>query len=527
MSDTAPAVRRLGALEPGAMGDDALRAGGGPPPSGPPPASLSRQAGVVIVGRALALLFAFVVPVVLVRVMSKEDYGIYREAMFVFSTAMPILQFGLIQSLYYFFPRREKERAPVVTQTLVLLAGTGLVFAVGLIVARVWVARYFGQPAMADLMLWVAPFTALMVVSSTIEVLTIVEQNVRLTFWVVIGSEGLRSLLVVVAAVLTHEVGAMMAALTVFSFARTIFVYVHCRAERLWSPRAMNRALLIEQLAYSLPFGLAATVVTMLSSVDRFYVSRFFDSETFAVYSVGSLQLPIVAVVFTSATSVLLGRMSELQKEGRLADMLALWRNATRKMSLVSIPVTVIFAVLAPDFVIGLFTPRYAEATPIFIAFLLLIPRQAVPYGAVTRAFGLTRYILYVCLIALGVTVAVAYIFVKIVPLGLLGPAIAVVAGSWVVAEAQIAKTRHLLKVPYVRLFPWADLGRMTGLALALGLGFWLARFEVVASPIVVFVVGCSLYMALYYALAAWFGIIRRDEVTAAWDMVKRVGGFG
>jgi O-antigen/teichoic acid export membrane protein len=489
------------------------------------PASLSGQAGVIIVGRALAFFFAFGVPVVLVRIVSKESYGIYREALFVYSTAVPILQFGLTQSLFYFFPRWVGERAALVTQTLALLAASGLVFAVALVLARGWVADYFGQPAMADHMFWVAPFTALMVVSSTIEVLTIVEQNVKLTFWVIIGSEGLRSLLVVVAGLLTRDVGMMLAALTIFSFARTLFVYVHCRAEGLWRWRGMSLGLLKEQLAYSVPFGLAGTVVTILSSVDRFYVSRFFDSEAFAVYSVGCFQLPIVTVVFTSATSVLLGRMAELQKGGRLAEMLALWRSATRKMSLVSIPVTVVFAVLAREFIVGLFTAEYAEATPIFIAFLLLIPRQAVPYGAVTRAFGLTRFILYACLVALGVAVGLAYFFVRIVPLGLLGPAIAVVAGTWVVAEAQIAKTRELLQVPYARLFPWGDLARMTGLALGLGLVLAIAHARVTAPPIIVLAVGSTLYMAVYYAFAIRLGLIRRDELAEAWAMLKRAGG--
>lgn len=526
MKDALPAAPPLGAAD-GAPG----AAAGAAPPAGAAaaaataPASLSRQAGVVILGRALAFGFAFAVPVVLVRIVSKEDYGIYRESLFVFSTAVPILQFGLTQSLFYFFPRREGERAALVSQTLGLLAVIGFVFAVALVLARGLVADYFGQPALAAHMLWVGPFTALMVVSSTIEVLTIVEQNVRLTFWVIMGSEGLRSLLVIVAGLWTRDVGVMLAGLTLFSFARTIFLCVHCRAERLWDWRRVNLPLLKEQLAYSVPFGLAGTVVTILASVDRFYVSRCFNSEAFAVYSVGCFQLPIVTVVFTSATSVLLGRMAELQKQGRLAEMLALWRSATRKMSLISIPVTVVFAVLANEFVLGLFTPQYADATPIFIAFLLLIPRQAVPYGAVTRAFGLTRFILYVCLVALGIAVVISYILVKIVPLGLLGPAIAVVVGNWVVAEAQIAKTRHLLQVPYARLFPWADLGRMTALALGLGAVLAVVHARVVARPIIVLAVGGTLYMAAYCGLAILLGIIRRAEVAEAWGMLRRAGG--
>lgn len=486
-----------------------------------PAPSLSRQAGVIIVGRALAFVFSFVVPVALVRTISKEDYGIYREAIFIFSTFMPILQFGLTQSLFYFFPRRPAERGILVTQTLAFLAASGLLFAGLLILARRWVALYFGLPVMADYTFWVGPYTALMVVSSAIEVLTIVEQNSALTFWVIMVSEGLRALLVVGVAVLARDVGTMLGALTAFSAARTLYVLVHCRGQALLA-RRWSWSFFRQQLDYAVPFGVAGTIVTVMASVDRLYVSRFFSSEAFAVYSVGCFQLPVVMIVFQSATSVLLGRMAELQKEGRYDEMLALWRSATRKMSLVSIPITIVFAVLAREFIVGLFTADYVEAVPIFIAFLVLIPRQAVPYGAVTRAFGLTRYIMWVCVAALLVAVGLAFLLVR--PLGLLGPAIAVIAGQWIVTEMQVAKTRKLLGVSWARLFPWGDLGRMTALALALAALLALAHARAGGPPVVVLAVGCTLYLAAFYALGARLGLVRRAEIEEARDMLRRLG---
>jgi len=493
------------------------------PPPPPPAESLSRQAGVVILARALAFFFSFVVPVVLVRTITKESYGIYREAIFIFSTFMPILQFGLTQSLFYFYPRRPSERGTLVTQTVLLLAALGLLFAGVLIFARGWVAAYFEQPAMADFAYWIGPYTALMVVSSTIEVLTIVEQNVALTFWVIMGSEGLRALLVVAVAVLTRDVGMMLGALTVFSAARTLYLIVHCRAERLLKLGAMSRTFLREQLAYAVPFGLAGTVVTVLSSVDRFYVTRYFDAEQFAVYSVGCFQLPVVTIVFQSATSVILGRMAELQKEDRLAEMLALWRSAIRKMALVAIPVTVVFAVLAREFIVGLFTAEYREATPIFVAFLALIPRQAIPYGAVTRAFGLTRYIMWVCVIALIVSVALSFLLVR--PLGLLGPALAVIVGTWWVAWAQVIRTRKLLAVSWRRLFPWGELGRISVVSIGLGAVLALLRAGVSGPPIVVLAGGSALYLIAFVALGVRFGMVRQDELREAMMLLRRLGG--
>jgi O-antigen/teichoic acid export membrane protein len=216
--------------------------------------------------------------------------------------------------------------------------------------------------------------------------------------------------------------------------------------------------------------------------------------------------------------------MAELQKDGKLREMLALWRSATRKMSHVSIPVTVVFAVLSREFVVGLFTAQYVEAVPIFIAFLFLIPRQAVPYGSVTRAFGLTRFILWVCVVALAVAVGLTALLVK--PLGMLGAAIGVIVGMWIVAEVQVARTKHLLQVSYRELFPWGDLGRMTALALGLGALLFVGRLAVRGwPPVVVLAVGATLYLAAYYFLAWRFGLLRTEEIAEVQRLIARVFG--
>jgi O-antigen/teichoic acid export membrane protein len=461
---------------------------------------------------------------VLVRSINKDSYGIYRQSLFIYSTFMPILQFGLTQSLYYFFPRDPEGRPGLVTQTHLILAGAGFAFAGVLILARGWVADYFGEPVMADYMFWIGPFVALMVVASTLEVMVIVEQKVRLTFWVIVGSEALRAALVLAAAVLTRDVGRMLAALALFAAARALFLLIHCRAERLLSLAAMDRGSLRQQLSYAIPFGFAGMVVTILTSVDRFYVSRFFDSEAFAVYSIGCFQLPVITIVFTSAISVLLGRMAELQKEGKRSEMQALWRRSNRKMSLVSIPMVIAFAILAREFVVGLFTAEYVGAVPIFITFLALIPRQSIPYGVVTRAFGLTRFIMWLSVVALATAVVLAFLLAR--PLGLQGPAIAVVTGLWIVAGGQVWRTRGLLGVGWRRLFPWGDLARIIALAVGLGLPLAFARERVEGPPIVVLAVGCTVYLAAFYGIGILVGLVERAELDEARGLLHRLRGL-
>ena len=108
---------------------------------------------------------------------------------------------------------------------------------------------------------------------------------------------------------------------------------------------------------------------------------------------------------------------------------------------------------------------------------------------------------------------------------GLLGPALAVVLGMWIVAGAQIGRTRKLLGASWGRIMPWGDLLRMTALAAALGLALAWARLQVQGPPIVVLGVGCLFYMMAFYALGLGLGIVGRAELAEARNLLHRIGG--
>jgi hypothetical protein len=121
--------------------------------------------------------------------------------------------------------------------------------------------------------------------------------------------------------------------------------------------------------------------------------------------------------------------------------------------------------------------------------------------------------------------VALALTFALAPGLGLLGPAIAVIAGQWVVAEAQVHRTAKLFGVRWTDLFPWGDLVRMTALALALGAALHLARQAVAAPPLAVLAAGTLLYFAAFYAAATLVGLIRRAELVDAIGLLRQLGG--
>ena len=91
--------------------------------------SLSDKAIVIVLGNLISSIASLLLPIFLVRLMTKGEYGSYRQIMFLYSTFGFIFLFGIPQSVYYFIPQlsqRKKEEFILQSYTLLFLFGAFL-----------------------------------------------------------------------------------------------------------------------------------------------------------------------------------------------------------------------------------------------------------------------------------------------------------------------------------------------------------------------------------------------------------------
>ena len=90
-------------------------------------ASLSDKAGVLIAANFVKYAVGFAMPMVLVRMLTKHDYGTLQQLQLIGATAAGALVLGLPNSVYYFHRLDDDHsRTALVQQTLALLALSGL-----------------------------------------------------------------------------------------------------------------------------------------------------------------------------------------------------------------------------------------------------------------------------------------------------------------------------------------------------------------------------------------------------------------
>lgn len=97
--------------------------------------SLAVQSVILTGARAAGFVLTFAIPLVLVRIFSQDEFGVYKQVFLISATLVPICNLGLNASLFYFVPRDGGRGQRFVHQALALLSLAGAAAGLALVVA--------------------------------------------------------------------------------------------------------------------------------------------------------------------------------------------------------------------------------------------------------------------------------------------------------------------------------------------------------------------------------------------------------
>jgi O-antigen/teichoic acid export membrane protein len=387
--------------------------------------SFLRRAGPLVLARFASAVVTTVVPLVLARAMPIEEYGTYKQLFLVGATLTAVLAFGVPQSLYYFLPRTERGR-PYIIHVLVLLAGAGAAAAGLVLLATPWIGELFSAPRLRDYRYALAIYAGFFLAASPLEALFTSQGRTGLAALNYLVWDTLRAAAMTVPILLGLGLQATMWSVAGLMVVRTFATWAMSltAATGPWWDRGALRA----QLAYALPFGAAMAISVPQHSLHQWVVSAHFDPTLFAIYTVGCFQLPIVDLLYTPTTEVLMVHVGELERAGRLADAVALFRDAAARLAFVFVPTCAFLIAAAPAFIEAVFGARFLPAVPLFRVSTLAVLFGCFPLDGLLRARGETRAILASYVAKAVITVPLVLLLVE--TMGLIGGVV-----SWLIAE--------------------------------------------------------------------------------------------
>ena len=164
---------------------------------------------------------------------------------------------------------------------------------------------------------------------------------------------------------------------------------------------------------YAAPFGAAMALSIPQQNAHLYMVAGAVAPALYALYRVGCFQLPVVDLLYTPTSEVLMVRLGELDKQGRLEEGVEAFREAAGKLAFVFLPFAAFLFAAAPEFIGALFGAKFLPAVPVFRVSVLGVVLAILPMDGVLRARGHTRAIFLSYLLKAVVTVPLVWVGVK------------------------------------------------------------------------------------------------------------------
>ncbi|MBM3317071.1 MAG: oligosaccharide flippase family protein [Candidatus Eisenbacteria bacterium] len=447
-------------------------------------AKLTTQAGGISLGRGAAVLAGLATVMTLSRLLPPQDYGTYRQVWLIFFTLAPVLELGVPQSVSFFGPQITRERRKTyLAQNGVALLGTGLLTGLCLFSCARPIAQLFGNPDLVAPLRAFALYPAMTMSFNIVEYALITHHRPGTAGWIT-GASAAAQAAITMGGFLGGATLAQIClwlglfALLRWSVAAAAFLFVYRDLRVTWDWSELRG-----QLAFALPMG-AATMVGLLGrQIDKLVISSRFPPELYAVYANGSYDVPLIGILTMSITAVIVPAIVRARARGDLAEVQRLWHGAARRVATLFFPAAVFLFIAAEPFMILLFSAEYAESARPFRIFLLLLPLRIAFYSGFLRALGRTGPIFFSSLGALAISFVLALVLIRVPGLGFLGPAIAIVAGSYWAALYTIRVALRELGWRWRDYFPWRRLAGTMAVALAAGAPALLAGALLSAQP--------------------------------------------
>jgi len=366
------------------------------------------------IGQALNSVIVILVGVVMARVLDKVEVAAYQQTFLAYRSVAPFLALGIGHGIYYFLPTEKLRIRGRVVDSIVVLSGMGLLFAIFILLGgNQLLAQRFENPQVAELLIWMVPYALFMVPASHHAAVLIARDRAALAAvlstvtQLLIGSTT-ALLLVTVQDVEIALIGNVVVSVLTAVCAIVLMIKVTPQDSLAPSPSAISQLV-----TYSFPLGLASMIGVLALSLDRILVSILLEPEVYAAYAFGAREIPLITILLSSLASVL---VVEMRKEVVGRNHLAA-ANLFRKCSTLTIPVLfplgAFFIVNAESFITILYTEEYKDAAIPFAIYSGTVLMRSSYFGPLLAAYGQNWFILWSTILALVVNLVASIFAIK------------------------------------------------------------------------------------------------------------------
>jgi O-antigen/teichoic acid export membrane protein len=468
--------------------------------------------------KTIAFVFNLALPMILVRRLDQAQFGVYKQLFLIIGTAVMVLPLGFAMNAYYFLPREPERQQETVLNILIYCMVMGCLACGAFLVRPVLLDIIFHQPGLTGYARLVGFVILFWIVSQALEIIPIAHGEMKMASAMIVSVQLTRTAIYLAAVLMFGSVRALIWAAVVQGVLQTgvLWWYLQSRFGAFW--RRFDWSLMRNQLSYALPLGMAGILYTVQTDLHSYFVSNRLGAVAFAIYGVGTVQLPLMTMLQEATNAVVIPRVAALQQQNERPEIIQLMARAMRKLAAVYFPAYALLVVVAHEFIGFLFTKQYLASVPVFRINLTLLLLAILLQDPLFRAYAEQRFFLirlriFLCVLLTG------GLWLGTAHFGLLGAISSVVLVTVIEKVVMAVKFGRILGVNRHDFVLLRDIGKLAVAAASAGLAAegvrWLLRD---ARPLVI-LMACGIVFSLAYLGAVWLaGVLTREEK----DLVQR-----
>jgi O-antigen/teichoic acid export membrane protein len=471
---------------------------------------IGRQASLVVVGDGITFAVATVATMILARLMPEDSMGTYRQVVYLTQMAIMVADVGLSVSVYRFWNALDPERRPVYVR-MIVLASLAIAIPPMVLLALLspLLAEAYRNHGLYLALLISAPFPLATIPLSLIRPALISQgYSIRATL-IETGFAFLGILSLVVPIAAGFSLNSALAVWIGVSLLRLVAVPVIFREFLIPGARWWDREILRMVWGYLWPIQLARLPSYFSGYLDKIIMSVYLLPRAFAVYSLGAREIPFVGAIAYSVSGVLLPHLVEDVRTGNVDQVCRRWRTSCLKTAFV----TYFFAGFciwnAPEVMRFLLSSTYEESSVPFRFFAAITYLRVVEYGSIPKAFGRTKSIFMMTLVAAVVLCVVAVVLTP--RLGIAGMALSVVISEAAANTYMLFENRRILARPLREFFPLGHLMILASLSIvSCFAGYWaFSRVISIAASDGFVLLGCKLALLAAVSAGVYFLVLK------------------
>jgi O-antigen/teichoic acid export membrane protein len=477
---------------------------------------------VVLLSQIVGVIALVGVPMILVRTLEKSDYGLYVQFQLLLQTFLIFAIAGFPEALVYFVARERRAVADFLLGALIQLATALLVIAGVLLLLGPFVVHRIVDDRMVSYLWPVFLAVVFYALGDTLFNAQTAQRRFRTYSAVYIGFALIQSGVVAGIAITRKSLDAVIWAYVITGGVKALGALVYIGYELAASGWTARPRMLRAQWMYALPYTGTQSLKKINGLLHKFFISSSYSPGDYAAYDIGTKKVPAMGLVRTSFSQVMTPHFAEMESRKRHDSIRTLWHASVSRLCLVYFFITVTLIAFAPEAITVFFTANYADAIPIFRVFALMMMWESLSgIEGILKAFAQNRFILFATAFQFAITLLGSWIGLRWI--GLLGPAIAVVASYSVGQWIRVVRTRSLLDVPYAQVLPWKQLRNSGALAIGSAAVGWTAG-RWIDSAVGTLLVGIPLTAVLYGAGAVVLDLLPPSEKARLESFLRRFG---